>query len=149
MADFSQNVSNTVRAFGGGGASLWNAYNWNAFNWGEGTVPFQFFVVHQFDSGGITAGSSYLGFSVQHSLDNQSVGSDTSITNESVFILGSNSITMGSETVGETLGDGSGYNYVFRSNTTDGENRFTPTWTQPADDSESWTTSSDPSTTWS
>lgn len=147
MADYSQNLTNAVRCFGGGGASLWNAYNWNAFNWGEGTVTIPHDVMHIFGVS-VTPASAYSSKAVFHALDAQTVSPTVDFSKSPLlYVLGT--VTTTAETVTENLGDGSGWNYIFRSDTTDADDRSTAVWTTSADPTSSWTSSTDTTTVWS
>ena len=128
MANFSQNLTNAVRCFGGGGASLWNAYNWNEFSWGEGTVNGAREVVRALAAQEVSPTSAYL-------------------KSPLLYVFGS--VTPTAETVTENLGDGSGWNYIFRSDTTDADDRSTAVWTTSSDPTSSWAASTDTSTVWS
>jgi len=48
-----------------------------------------------------------------------------------------------------SLLDGSGYSYVFPSDVTDPDSRYFPVWTESTDQTTSFTTATDATTTWS
>ncbi len=146
MADHTKNVSNTVRIFGGGGASLWNAYNWNAFNWGEGTLEFVQSVQKVVQNSAVS--TSTVAKEVLHYLDAQTV----SLTDQYVkspTILVSNSQSIAIDPTDETLQDGAGYTYIFTSNASNNEDRDPTTWTSASVSATSWSTVTVGSTTWS
>jgi hypothetical protein len=147
MADFTKNVTNPVRVFAGGGASLWGVYNWNAFLWGEGTVEFRQDVVHVY-SNSIPVTQAFAQKDVVHYMDANTITCGDQFIKHARVDL-SNSCSVSSETTSETLRDGSGYAYVFTSDTIEAEDRDTAVWASAAGGSNTWTSAAGVTTTWS
>lgn len=124
MADLQQNISNTVGMIAGGPSAKWGAVTWNAFVWGE-------------DSDLIT--------NVTKLIVNAQA-SDTALSKTPTKVVTGQAITMQSDPSSEMIGDGSGYSYVFVSNTTDGEERDFAEWTEDTE-STTWSEASY-STSW-
>lgn len=147
MANFSQNITNTVRTFGGGPASLWNAHNWNAFNWGEGTNAMGK-LVRKVVLNSQANDSAYPRKNVLHLLDSQALATgDLFAKAASIRVTGT--VVAGGDMASEKLSDGSGYNYVFTSNATNAEDRDETSWASAAVNDATWTTASVGTTTWS
>lgn len=127
MADFTKNISNTVNVFGMSPTSLWGDYNWNAFKWGEGTQSLAVNVTH---------------------LISESITPDDAIINATNHLI-SESISLAGDLDSETLGDGSGYSYIFPSNTSDGEDRAFTSFACGSAQGSSWTCAVVGSTSWS
>ena len=145
MANFTITVTNSVRCFGGGPSSLWNAWNWNAVNWGEGTADVPHAIRHLISE----AIGSDAGFikSIRHLIE-EAVGSDTTVYRAYPKVI-SETIGLSSDMITENLLDGSGYYRVFPGGVTDAEDRATAAWTAATPDTETWSTATAASTTWS
>lgn len=129
MANHTITITNRINCFGPAPSNKWNAHSWNAFVWGEGNTDL------------ISAYDKILANAV--SLAN-------AVTLESTINLTiSNSIAITSDNLSEGLTDGSGYSYVFISNTTNAEERPVTTWTRGTPDTETWTSGVVTTTTWS
>ncbi len=148
MADHTKNLTNPVRTFGGGPASLWNAYNWNAFNWGEGTAEFTHSVVHVY-SNSQPATSAVGSKQVLHYAEAQTVTPTDAYAKAPTFNMPANAVTVSGDNSNETLQDGAGYSYVFPSNATNLEDRDDVTWTPAAEPTSSWTSATEAATVWS
>ena len=130
MADFSISIANSLNTFGPAPADTWGSKLWNAFLWGEGSEDLQVFI-------NLIVATSALSL-------------DTSIsTLFEVYVTISNSLAPTADMFLEGLSDGSGYNYVFASNTTDGEGRTFPVYAPVSDGTGSWTEATAAVTTWS
>lgn len=129
MTQFTVAVAETTRCFGGAPTSLWNAYLWGAFKWGEGTASM---VVGAF-VGVIETEPATTTCDVQAVYQ---VAVD-----EACPSVG----TMTSGQIRDTLG----YYKVFPNDTTDGEERDTPTWTAGSPTTPSWTAAAATATSWS
>ena len=131
MADFTKTISNSVNAFGGGPSSKWGEANypytftWGTTKWGEGT----FSIV----------------FSVEKLIEN-STAPDTTLIFE-VEKLVSEAFTASGDMSGEALSDGL-WNYVFTSDTTEGEQRDSANWSDTSQASTSYTCIAAASTIW-
>jgi len=132
VADFSQTISNVVNCFGGSPSTKWGnnapyTMTWGTSKWGEGTEDLQVAVVKLISN-------------------SQSLSDDYS---RRVEKLVSNDLTPTSETTSETLQDGSGWRYVFTSDTTEAENRDEASYSSGTAASTSWTSATAASTSWS
>lgn len=150
MADYNVTINNSVNTFGPAPSNLWNAYNWNSFLWGEGTSDLAVYVNLIVNTSSFSLDSAitqYWGFYI-------SISDASLVPTSSVDIYFATGITI-SETLSptadmyaETLGDGSGYNYVFGVST-NAENRPPSTYTEASDPSTTWVAASAATTTWS
>lgn len=132
MADFNITISNHVNTFGPESANTWGGdwgAVWGQFLWGYGNV------------GLVTYTGKLLTDSV--------TPSDALTVSVYFYRSISNSVTPGGDMGSEELSDGSGYRYVFPSNTNEAENRAIPTWTSGSAGSQSFTCQAAGSTTWS
>jgi hypothetical protein len=127
MVALNITITNRLNVFGPAPSNKWADYLWNSFNWGEGTADLQAFVLKTLSNSIAPDSSASLG--LVHPISN-SLAPTTA---------------MGSE----RLKDGSGYDYVFPDDTTEGEDRDFPTWTEPGAAASTWTPATDPSTSWS
>jgi hypothetical protein len=127
VADWTQNISNTVSVFWGATTTKWNSFNWGEANWGEGTEDLE---VH-------------VGKLIVNSQPSTTAVATTIGKNLA------NSIAPTFEMSEETLTDGSGYNYIFKRPSTDAEDRTNPTWSEDDDGTASWSCQAAGSTTWS
>jgi hypothetical protein len=146
LTAYSITVSNSLRAFGGGPPSLWNAYAWNAFKWGEGTATIPHQVVHLVSTS-LSLDSARAGGDIVH-LVSETLALDSGYGFNLTFQV-SNNLTVESETTEEVLQDGSGYSYVFPDRVTNLERRTTTTWASAAASAAAWTSGTATSTTWS
>lgn len=128
MADYTITITESLNMFGGGPTSLWNSYNWGSFNWGEGTADV------------IT--------STNH-LVSETVTFTDSIVSKVIGKLVSETLTPTDAIAAEYLQDGSGYNYLFPSNTTNHVDQSIPSYTVGSTPDNSWSEDSDPNSTWS
>lgn len=134
MANFTITITNQVRTFGPAPSSKWGtntpyAMTWGTTKWGEGTEDLQ------------VAYGKLLGESVTPSdALNLSVGFQRDF---------SNSLTFTGDLSFESLSDGSGWAYVFISNTTDGEARASNTYTAASRATTTYTSLTVSATTWS
>ena len=145
MTAYSITVSNSLRAFGGGPPSLWNAYNWNAYKWGEGTATIPHQVVHLVTNT-LTPDSARF-FNFTHLVEN-TLSPDTTINYRVVFLI-QNTLAFTAEPSAEYLQDGEGYTYVFPDRTTNADSRSTASWTSSTGGSAAWTSMAVTTTTWS
>lgn len=129
MTDFSITVSNTLSVIGPSPSNKWGAFLWGE-NWGE-------------------SGDGY--FTIGKNLT-ESISLASTVTPVAEFVKSlsntfavSSSLNFGAR----TLTDEAGYAYVFPNIVTDVDSRYTPTWTEAAEPSSSFSESSEPSTTWS
>ncbi len=128
MANFTITISNSVNLFGQSPASLWNQYNWGSFKWGEGTATI------------IWGMENFI---------SETLSPTDAIVNLDTIRLISESLTPLSETISESLLDGSGYSYVFPSNTNDSELRARASYTSGSAVGSTWNSVVIGSTTWS
>lgn len=133
MADFSQNITNSVRVFGGEPATKWGdavgtpyTMVWGTTLWGEGSYT------TIFSMGKIISESLALG-------DVYAKGSNKKI---------SESLLPGSDMYIERLSDGSGWQYVFTSDTTNAEERDFATYTSSSVYDATFTCAAANSTSW-
>lgn len=147
MADLTQTVTNSVNVFGGGGTSLWAAYNWNAFKWGEGTVPFVFQVTHLLAET-LSPTSARSAADATHLVQDSYSGLDSVIIREAGPTI-SESLAPTSDMTSETLQDAAGFFYVFDSNTTNHENQAIASFTSGSSPSGTWVSASASSSAWS
>lgn len=133
MADYSKNITNSVRVFGIGPSTKWGQASaptmvWGTSKWGEGTTPMRFTVVHYISN-------------------SQALAFDRSQGNlNKVFGMGS--ISVAADMSLERLQSGQ-WDVVFVSDTTNAETRTFASWTAGNAASGSFTSLSVPSTTWS
>lgn len=149
MADHTITVTNSVRCFGAGPASLWNASyaTWGSFKWGEGTADIPHAIVH-------LVSVSLSSTDTPHKLVTHLITETVTPSGMEIFRilplkLISESISPDSEMTSEEVLDGSGYNRVFQGGVTDAENRTTTSWTDATDDTQTWSTATAATTTWS
>ena len=147
MTAYSMTISNSVRAFGGGPPSLWNAHLWNAFKWGEGTVKIPMTFVHLVTAANLGFGSARY-FRLTKLVDAGSIG-PTDTVNFNLARGISNSLGFASDSVHQYVFDASGYYRVFPGGTTDGETRVDSAWTDGSSSAPSWTQGTASSTSWS
>jgi hypothetical protein len=140
-------VTNSLRVFGNGPSSLWNAYNWNAFKWGEGTAKIPMVFRHLVTVDPISLASAR-GFNFVHlvSVDPLAMDSGRGF-NFSKQV--SNSLGVDSDSTDQELTDPAGYHRVFPSDVTNGDDRAVPTWAQGSAGGTTWTQQVASSTTWS
>jgi hypothetical protein len=132
LADLSITISNSVNTFGPAPSSKWGSMLWSnsgAGKWGEGSED--------------VATQAEKSFSESLTL------SDSLTLSVTFYLSLAESITVTSETTDEVLQDGSGYSYVFVSNTADADDQDVPTYSEGSDPGSSWTSGSVASTTWS
>lgn len=144
MTAYSMTVTNSVRFFGEGPSSLWNAYSWNAFKWGEGTATIPHQVRHLIQSA-ISPNSS-MSFRVVHLI--QSALAPDSSVNFVLIRLITNQLAITSDMSSEVLQNG-GYDYVFPDRTTEGERRSTAVYSSSTVSTPSWASQAVATTTWS
>jgi hypothetical protein len=126
MADHTQSIANTLSLLGQAPTVTWNNFNWGEENWGY---------------------SDDLIVSVEKLITN-SQGSTTTVRVDFVKVY-SNSLSPTEDLTEQQLLDGSGYNYVFRKPTTDGEDRNIVSWTSETGASSTWTCATVSSDSWS
>lgn len=147
MTNFTQTLTVSVRFFGNGPASLWNAYNWGAFNWGEGTADIRTQSLHLI-SESLTPTSDPARKNVFHLLDGETLTLTSDDYRYYGFTVGS-TLSIDADMGSEGLRDGSGYLYVFPDRTSEAEDRSFASWTQGSASSSTWTTAGAAATTWS
>lgn len=147
MTAHSITISNSLRAFGGGPPSLWNAHNWNAFKWAEATVAVPHRVVHLVDADDLALASAF-GFRLVKLMGAESLTVDSSV-NFSLTRLISNEIGLSSDSVTRYVFDSEGYFRLFPGGVTDAEDQDTPAWAAGSAGSPTWTQGSASETTWS
>lgn len=133
MADFTQNISNSVRVFGEGPSTKWGqsvfpqTMTWGTSKWGEGqAIVFQ--VIHY------TSNAPTLSWDF------------TRASTSKVFEIGSTPIAM--DMGSEQLTQGS-WSYVFTSNQNEAESRNLTTWTQGSNPDATFTCQAANGTSWS
>ncbi len=133
MANYVKTITNSVNLFGLAPSTKWGqsfgypyTMVWGTTKWGEGSFN-QIFSITKLISNSITP--------------------DTAIQLNTTKVL-SNDLTINSDLSSEEILNGS-WNYVFPSNTIDGENRDFTSWTEGADISSTFTCQAAGSTTWS
>lgn len=132
MADYSITISNSVNAFGPESTNTWGGSwgaVWGQFLWGYGNV-------------GLVTTTGKL-------ISEALVCTDQFEIAVYFYLSISNTLTPSGDMDSESLTDGSGYSYVFPSDTTEAEDRDFPTWTSGAAGSQSFTCQAAGSTTWS
>lgn len=130
MTDYNVSINNSMNLFGPAPTDLWNAYAWNAFLWGEGTADLQVIVTKVIEnSSGVSLDSSVS-------------------TSLSIYLTISNTLTPVADMHSESLYNG-GWSYVFASNTTDGESRYFPSYTEASAQSTTWASAAVSATSWS
>lgn len=134
MADFTQNITNSVRCFGQGPSTKWGGANgfpytmtWGVSKWGEGeSLPIAFQKVIS-NSQALTW--DYYGASVAKVVD-------------------AGSAALSFEMYSQVLKQGDWF-YVFTSDTTAGESRDFASWTAVSADDATFTCQAAAGTTWS
>jgi len=127
VADFTITISNSLSVFGPAPSDKWGAFNWNEFLWGEGTID--------------------LAVAVSKTLSNSLVLTDAFQKTPNRVIQ--NVLTVDADMGSERLSDAAGYDYVFLSNTTEAEDRATPSWASAAAGASTWTSATAGNTNWS
>lgn len=133
MADFSQNISNSVNVFGNEKSTIWGqgeypyTMTWGTTKWGEGSYTILCNIEHL-----VAIGSTSLTWE-QTRLETEKLISET--------------LTPAFETSSETLQNGIWY-YVFSGGTTEAENRINTSYTSGATTTASYTCLTAQSTTW-
>lgn len=128
MANFNITISNSLNTFGLAESDKWGSYNWNAFLWGEGTMDLQ----------------TILNLIVNTS----DILVDTSIaTILQINSIIDNALSLGADMSRETLTDGSGYAYVFGSDTNI-ENKTSTSYSTVSPVTTTWTPRAASSTSW-
>lgn len=132
MADFSITISNSLNTFGPAPSTQWGTgtpytMTWGVSKWGEGTQDLMA------DVGKFLAETLSLADSFYKSFEK----------------VWSDSIASAMETSSEGLSDGSGWNYVFVSNTTEGESRASGSYSASSAVGTSYSSQAAGSTTWS
>lgn len=140
-------ITNSVRAFGGGPSSLWNAYNWNAFKWGEGTTKIPMAFIHLVSLGNLSTDSAR-GFQLTKlvSIDPLTLDSTRGINLTKAI---TNDLAVDSDSSDQYLFDSEGYYHVFPGNTTDANERVNSNWSARTGNATTWATSGVTATTWS
>lgn len=132
MANLSISISNRINTFGPAETSKWGTMLWSATGagmWGEG-VNHLLFIVGKLSAETVTV-SEVFEFSVRFGMS----------LAESITVLSENEDLI--------LTDGTGYSYIFPSNTSDGAEQDTPVYTSGAAASGTWTSGTVTSTSWS
>lgn len=127
MADFTQTISNTVECWGGQAAQRWNSMVWGTNVWA-------------FGDGALTLLLDY----------GQLVSNTVTVTDaytKSPFKLISNTMIVSGDLASETIQDGNGY-FILFGEAKNAENRVRTTYTQIADQTSSYTTFVNTSTSW-
>lgn len=144
MADYSITIANSTSPLGMSPPVTWNAFTWGSSFWGY-TGDFTLTYDHLISEA--VASTPALTFAASHDIG-ETLSSDSAVTFEfSMFVL--EGLTLVGDLLSETLGDGSGYSYVYPDRTTDAEGRDFPTWTSGTAQTSSWSTATAASTTWS
>lgn len=154
MANFSKTISNVVNAFGAAPSDKWAEYNWNAFKWGDGTNDLQVLINHFSIDNTVTFDTAYTlfpGYNRTLSIANSLLPDTTMVLspgyNSTLSIA--NVLAPVADMYSESMQDGSGYYYVIPSDTTNFENRATPTYVAGTPGSTAWTSMAASSTSWS
>lgn len=133
MADFTKTLTNSVNLFALSPSTKWGqsfgapyTMVWGTTKWGYGSFD-QIFAIGK--------------------LISNSISPDTALQLNTTKVL-SNDISIQSDLSSEELRNGS-WSYVFPSNTTDGEDRYFPTWTDSTASTTSFSCGSVSTTTWS
>lgn len=132
MADYNKTITNHINVFGPESTNTWGGSwgaTWGSFLWGYGNV------------GLVTL--------VQKLISEAVVTTDLLTISAYFYQSISNGFAVAGDMGSETLTDGSGYSYVFPSDTTEGEDRDFPNWTSGTTSSQSFTCQAAGSTTWS
>jgi hypothetical protein len=127
MANFAITISNYVNTFGGI-TNKWNAFNWGAFLWGQGTADLPVDVMH---------------------VISEAIAPDSAINQKDLEFFLQETLSTTSDMSSEGLTDGSGYNYVFTSNTTEGEDRDFVSYTSGTAQGTAYSSLTTGSTVWS
>jgi hypothetical protein len=149
MANYNITISNSLNTFGLAPSDKWNDWNWNAFKWGEGTEDLQVFINLIVNTSAL-APTSDMYFRFMHMLDIGSTALTSAI--DAYLYTGisiSNSLSITGDMLSETLMDSAGYNYVFSGQTTNAEDRFSPTYASQTANTTTWASAAASSTTWS
>lgn len=147
MTDYSKTIVNTVGVWGLAPPDLWGAHNWGAFLWGEGTNDFAV-AIQKLVGTSLTPGMALIK-DVATTLDVGGITTDSAVSKGFSIQLAANTLGVSIDMSDERLQDSEGYYHVFPDRTTSGEARAFTTWTDIADVSVSWTSSTVTSTTWS
>lgn len=123
---------------------IWNAFTWNSSLWGY-SGDFELAYTHLIAEALSSADAATR--DIVHELA-ETLAPDSAV-NVSFSLDIANSTSASGEVTGETLGDGSGYDYVFPDRTTDAEGRDFPTWASGTAATSTWTTATASSTSWS
>ncbi len=146
MADHTQSIANDLRSFGGI-TDKWAAHNWGSFVWGEGTNDLPVDATH-------LVSETLTPLSAIYSYDRvwaiyESLGLDSGIyawdREWSIY----EALALLSDPSDEALGDGSGYYYVFPSNTINHETAAAASYTSGSTPSNTWTSGTAGADPWS
>ncbi len=153
MADHSITISNSLYTWGVAPSNKWGEFNWNAFLWGEGANDLQVLTLHYIDVGSATplSAMSISAYFFPTAIAN-SVTLDTSVTVTVAYVMSisiANTLEPTADMYSETLSDGSGWDYIFPNNTSNIDNKVTPTYTAASDPGTSWSSASGVTSTWS
>lgn len=146
MTAYSKTIVNTVGVWGLAPPSQWGAFNWGAFKWGEGTNDFAV-SVQKLVSNSLSPPSAVAKSTVKALTGG--LTTDSTVAKGFSIQLAANTIGVSIDMSDERLQDSEGYYHVFPDRTTSGEARAFTSWTDAADVSVSWATSTVTSTTWS
>lgn len=132
MADFTKTITNSLNLFGNGPSTKWGqslgvpyTMAWGTATWGEGfSLPLD----------------------IQKLIAN-SIAPDTTLITEFQKVI-QNIISIESDPTRENLSQGI-WNYIFISNTTDGEDRVSTTWSEGNASAVSFTCMAAGTTNWS
>lgn len=134
MADLAITISNSIDTFGPAPSTLWGTnapttMTWGASKWGEGTAD----LVSRFEK-----------------VFGQTVLLDSAVAISATFYMTlANSVACDSETTGEGLSTGNGWDYVFVKPTTEAELRSITTYSSAAAAITTFTSGTIPVTVWS
>lgn len=139
-------VTNSVRAFGGGPSSLWNAYNWNAFKWGDGTVKIPDRITKQISNSLTPDSARYFRFVHLVAVDPLTVDSARFVRFKKLI---ANEISPTGDSTGQYVFDAAGYYHVQPGGTTNNNDRVDSTWAAATRTAPVWAAGTASSTTWS
>ena len=145
MADHSITIRNELF---GGVTTLWNAANWGAFLWGEVLSDSPVKIGKNLATETLTLTSALLRVDVRH-LISESLASDTTIARLDTIHVISEALSSTGDCSEQKLSDGSGYNYIFPSNTINHESQALPSYTSGSIPSNTWTSGTTGTPVWS
>lgn len=153
MVAYTKSISNTVGFVGGKPAQPWGSsvtnatMVWGTNKWGN-KLNFENFAVTKSISENLVLSGATFVKSIEHVLTAESLSLSESFIRDTERSI-SNSLDLTGDSSSQTLRDSEGYFYVFRRPTTNNETTVNSDYQSQSAGTASFTSASNPSTTWS